>query len=1292
MDKPAMNALQNRLAALRRRLRLVSLTRGLSLLLVTVIGGAALAGLLDWQANLPGLIRAVLLVGILGGASLVTWRWLLAPLNAQADDLTLALRVEEAYPTLNDSLASTVQFLQQPDSESAGSPSLRHEAVQRALRLAEGCDFTKVINRRGLRLTALSALLMMSGAVALFVWQPAVARTALMRLANPYGENDWPRATQLALEFRNRIAIGQPFLIDGKVTGVVPGKAVIEFEGLSSNREVKLYDINADAESKAGTFRAKLDMTRQTRPFRFRVRANDATHPSREGAWHRIEVAQPPRLAPLNGLPSPQLELHFPDYTELPSPKREPPGIGVIQAVAGTNVILRAAADRPIAQASVSFRPTDSMVVSWAMLTPLGQPDPLAALAAAVGGQAVWDRVPGTLEEDGQRFTIEFQPWVPGYYVLRLEDSDGLAKEYEYDLRVLPDPPPTVTLERPAGNQSVLASAEVFLDVLAEDEIFAVRSVYLEYRRKDKDSQWLDAEPMRLPLFDHQAVAGTLPHLLMLSGQPMPVFAPDWRLRPKRVQIGRRWSLVGLGQEGEIIVIQACADDFNNVVAHHTPGRSVEVELRIVGRQALAGILDEAQGKIQQDLLRIREWQEKALKKVIEAQQQQKATGKLRQEDVDGLVEAEQLQKQIQARVGTTKDEGLRAELRRLEQMIRDNRLPPSGARDRLNVMKAELERLAREHLPQIEPQITSARQKLGTGAEAKGDSTKEKDKGEKAKGQPKETKGDTKGSSDLAKARGNQEEVQKTLDDLLKYLDHWASTQEIKGELRAVLQEQRDLKAELEKIGPDPKPGEEQAQAAVRKVADFQHRLNERTQRLVDKMERVAQDKADKDPATAEMLDKAVKIAKDNDLIGEMHDTEEVQLRARHAKTGEPIPQLNRATRNQGTSIKTMEQMLQAMEEQRKDEVERLVKKQKEEKKNLDDLVERLEKLQKKVAEAKNIPNKEERKAALKKLAEEQRKLEDEVRKKARELARLQAPRAGKELAQAAEEMARAVKQLEDGEDPEDAQEQALERLEQAQEKLEQARNDAEDELAREQLARIADQIKGLKERQDAAMEESERLHKEMLKAGRWPRALVGSLRNHGTAQADLGKEAAGLAEKLKGAPVFEMLMKKGARAMDGAAQTVAQRVKKAVPLQEKLALEKDELAEANRADARTQKLQKEASRRLERLLNALKPELDQARQQPNEDEEGGAGGGQQGGKGIRAGDGIPPLAQLKALRDEQKEVRERTAAFAKQYPDRGKLTPEQRAELETIHAEQEELFRLFRELTTQANEGEKQ
>src|SRR5262249_28633893 len=144
---PHVNPLHRRLAGLRRQLLLTVTVRGLSLFLAVLLGVAVVGGLLDYSWHLPALIRALVLVLALCGGGYVAYRFLLRPLAAPRDDLALALRVEDRYPSLNDSLASAVQFLEQPeDSGGPASPSLRREAVRRALGHAEGFDFTRVVD------------------------------------------------------------------------------------------------------------------------------------------------------------------------------------------------------------------------------------------------------------------------------------------------------------------------------------------------------------------------------------------------------------------------------------------------------------------------------------------------------------------------------------------------------------------------------------------------------------------------------------------------------------------------------------------------------------------------------------------------------------------------------------------------------------------------------------------------------------------------------------------------------------------------------------------------------------------------------------------------------------------------------------------------------------------------------------------------------------------------------------------------------------------------------------------
>src|SRR6185312_14859478 len=122
--------------------------------------------LIDWHWHLPALVRAVILTATLAGGIVVFYRYLYCPLSAPSDDLSLALRVEEQYPALNDALASTVQFLERGTPPDSSSAVLEREAVKRALGHVVGCDFSKVVNKRGLvwaaSLGALSASLVLA--------------------------------------------------------------------------------------------------------------------------------------------------------------------------------------------------------------------------------------------------------------------------------------------------------------------------------------------------------------------------------------------------------------------------------------------------------------------------------------------------------------------------------------------------------------------------------------------------------------------------------------------------------------------------------------------------------------------------------------------------------------------------------------------------------------------------------------------------------------------------------------------------------------------------------------------------------------------------------------------------------------------------------------------------------------------------------------------------------------------------------------------------------------------------
>jgi hypothetical protein len=1310
--------LAKRLAAVRRRLRLVAGVRGFSWLVTTLVLALALAGLLDWRAHLPGVVRAVLLVATLAAAGVVAYRYLVRPLRERSDDLSLALQIESRYPELNDCLASTVQFLRDPDAiDRAGSAAMRKAAVKHALVKTETVDFGAVVDRRGVGAASLSMLAAAALGVALVLLFPAVALTALVRLAHPFGNEEWPPQTRLTdLTGKSRIARGEAFEVRGALAGVIPEKATVSFwfEGAPPQEQSCVVQKEG---VEAGNLSLRLEAGRVQRSFRYRVVANDAQTP-----WRDVTVLPPPQLVTLDGRPSPQVRLRYPAYTDLP-PIALPDGTATIDAVAGTHLTLRAATDRPIARAWMEYLPDQQATKLACFLAPFGAANVADALALTSGGQAVWGRIPARLERNDQVLSIAFRPWVAGTYALHLEDETGLGTARLFDINVWADPAPTVTLQRPSAsldNLTLLSDADLPSQLLVEDQQYAIRSVFLEYRCGK------NAIAQQLALYDHLSASRTVPAVLSaLAARPLPLPSATFRPRPQQLILSQRLSLKQFKhadgrplQEGDVLTLAACADDFDDVTPDKKPGRSHEVEVRIIGRPALEALLNQNQAQIQQELMRLREQEREALKKVADAEKQLRNTGKLRPEDVENLLQAEQLQQQIRGRVGTP-EEGLRAEVNKVLRTLRDNHMPRSGTQERMEMVADELERLAREELEPIEPLLTNARKENELAAEPK--------KPEKGK------------RSALDQALDHQEEVEKTLGDLLARLEPWSTTREVKGEARAILQEQRKLEAQTEKLGREIPAGRNpnaanpdeglkaEQKAELEKASEWQSRLAEHAGQLLNKMERVAQEKerlardkekqardqerlAEEARAQAQKLQKKVpdmarllqeqaqaarreaerlreeaetlqKEAATLQKAAEAGRSKDVSGKMKQASQEVGKNQLGKAKQDQQESADALEKVAKALEDRREEELDQLIKKLREAEKEMARLVEDQDKLQKKVKEAQKIKDPAEREKELERLRREQEKLRKEAQEMAKQLTRLRADRAREALSRAGGQMDEAGQKLERGQEAEDEQEEALDRLEEAQREVQRAREEAEEELAREQLTKVADQIKRLKERQEELLPEAERLQRTALQNKRWDRALQQSLGSLRAGEEGLAQETRSLAEgKLKGALVFARILNKSADAMEQAALSIRKRLEQAKENPE------IEDAAAEEASGRaTQAHMRLALQRLEQLLEALKEEKGMSQRAQRQQ-------GPMGGNGPRGGgDGIPALAQLKALKALQEEVNQRTEDFAKKHPDVTRLTDAEKKQLDVLRRDQAEVADLLQQLTPAAEEGGK-
>src|SRR5262249_14441568 len=154
-------------------------------------------------------------------------------------------------------------------------------------------------------------------------------------------------------------------------------------------------------------------------------------------------------------------------------------------------------------------------------------------------------------------------------------------------------------------SNAVTPNATLSLKVTASDPEYAVRSMYLEYRRRDKEGRDLDIRWHRLPLYDYrQADQGVSEGVLSgMAGLPVPLAGPLLRLRPRHLELVMPWSIKGLVEEGNILLVRAAADDFDDVSPKKEPGRSnPPLELQIVNPETLKAAVHEAMRQVRDDL------------------------------------------------------------------------------------------------------------------------------------------------------------------------------------------------------------------------------------------------------------------------------------------------------------------------------------------------------------------------------------------------------------------------------------------------------------------------------------------------------------------------------------------------------------------------------------------------------------------------------------------------------------------------------------------------------------------
>jgi hypothetical protein len=458
MGSPPIEA---RLGDFRRRLRRILGIYGACWLVVVAVGITLASAVADWLVDLSTGVRALLLLSLAGASVWTAYRLLLSPLLIRLRDVDLALQVESQFPTLNDELASAVEFSEEPASSNrSGSPMLKAAVIHQVTRRLAAFDFGQALDWTSARRAAASAGFVSAFALVLVLASPGSARIALARLANPFGRTAWPRQTHLALvNPPERLARGEPFQLTVQVAqGRVPDRAEVhyQFEGGDLARD-PLRPL-ADRQFSGG-------LEAVARSFDFYVRAGDGLTETRH-----VDVVPPPELQQL------RVRLTFPAYTGQ-LPEQLPEDKGQVRAVWGTDVELTARSSKPLDHAELRM-----------------------------GASQV---VPAELSDNRAELHARFKLEESGSYWIALRDQLGFENRHasRYELKVIDDQAPDVFIERPASDIEVTPTADLPLRISIKDD-FGIKDATLHHSGSAPDavhdvSVWSGTDRPRRQIVEH---------------------------------------------------------------------------------------------------------------------------------------------------------------------------------------------------------------------------------------------------------------------------------------------------------------------------------------------------------------------------------------------------------------------------------------------------------------------------------------------------------------------------------------------------------------------------------------------------------------------------------------------------------------------------------------------------------------------------------------------------------------------------------------------------------------------
>ncbi|MEX2115346.1 MAG: DUF4175 family protein [Bacteroidota bacterium] len=473
--------IQTRLASVRKKLLDIELRslvlRGISL----IAGVAAIILILEVLFQFNSSIRTMefMAVTVLMGAVLVLFFFRPAlkrlGLLAAPPDSQLAHLVGEAFPQVRDRLLNLLQLQEERNRGTLYSADLIDASFQDLASATASLDFNRAVDVTPLRRASKFAAVSLAALFFLIVLFPDSIGNAGYRFLR-FSQDFVPPArftfhiTPGTTEAIKGVDVSISIKVVAVGTGAIPKEPLSLFWKPEGQNEFEALQTWGDT---SDVFNASLASLRATTDYY-------AEFAGLQSERFRITIVDRPLVRSF------QVQLDFPPYTRQPSRVQEE-FVGDITALAGTRVRITGTASKDLATGSLRFKQ--------------GAEIPLSIRASRFSGQ----------------FTVN----ADSKYALELTDENGLSTTDPlfYEVTVLPDEPPAVTLLEPGRNVDIAGTSSLPLLISIRDDFgfsrlrLGFRLIHSRYERPSETYSFQE-----IPIRTGTAVQLEVPFVWDFSG------------------------------------------------------------------------------------------------------------------------------------------------------------------------------------------------------------------------------------------------------------------------------------------------------------------------------------------------------------------------------------------------------------------------------------------------------------------------------------------------------------------------------------------------------------------------------------------------------------------------------------------------------------------------------------------------------------------------------------------------------------------------------------------------------